>query len=74
MFSQDNCGNPKLLTEAVTPIAIKAQNQAQNTEHLLNRDPGAAVLLGKGAYVVLDFGKEVCAGIYHRGCVPFRRG
>ncbi len=57
--------------ELVLPVALKASYNVEFAEELLVGKPayipfttdGLAKFSGKGAYVVLDFGKEMCGGV-----------
>lgn len=57
--------------ENLLPVKIKAQQAVLNTEHLLEEKPACvsfhndrSALFGQeGAYVVLDFGKELCGSV-----------
>lgn len=57
--------------EILLPLKIKAQQAVLGAEHLLEEKPAcvsfrndrSAEFSQKGAYIVLDFGKELCGGI-----------
>lgn len=59
------------MSKLVLPIAIKDENNTQEIQNLLDmKEPcisfsmdNLAGLLGQGAYVVLDFGKEIAGGV-----------
>lgn len=60
-----------VLKEKMIPVAVKDSKGVKNTEELLVRKRSSvsfqvinvATFLEKGAYVVLDFGKELCGGL-----------
>ena len=57
--------------ELILPICVKASYNVENYEELMIPKAayipfavdGVAKFLGKGSYVVLDFGKELCGGV-----------
>lgn len=57
--------------ELVMPVCVKVSQAVLNPERLLEereacvsfRDDCSAAFTGEGAYVVLDFGKELCGGV-----------
>ena len=57
--------------ELILPVAVKDSHNMENSEELLIAKPayipfttdGVADFTGKGSYVVLDFGKELCGGV-----------
>lgn len=60
-----------VVKEQMVPVAIKAMKDLENEKELLNekfaaisfRGDDSAKFMCKGAYVVLDFGKELCGGL-----------
>ena len=66
------CGKATVVTkELLIPLKIKAQQAVLGAENLLEEKPAcvsfqndcSAEFCQKGAYIVLDFGKELCGGI-----------
>ena len=57
--------------ELILPICVKDSHNVENSGELLIAKPayipfttdGVAAFTGKGSYVVLDFGKELCGGV-----------
>ena len=57
--------------EYILPVAVKAQEMVAGSENLLIAKPacvsfrndGCCEFMQKGAYVVLDFGKELCGSV-----------
>ena len=60
-----------IIKERIMPVQIKCSNQVNGVDNLLVEKPscisfsmdGIATFAEKGAYVVLDFGKELCGSI-----------
>ena len=60
-----------IIKEKIMPVHVKCSNQVNDVENLLVEKPscisfnkgGVATFTEKGAYVVLDFGKELCGSI-----------
>lgn len=60
-----------VVKEKKLPVAIKDDGNVENVQELLNEKPACvsfsnahvAKFTGKGAYVVLDFGKELCGSL-----------
>ena len=57
--------------ELILPICVKDSHNVENSGELLIAKPayipfttdGVAIFTGKGSYVILDFGKELCGGV-----------
>lgn len=57
--------------ELILPICVKDSHNVENSGELLIAKPayipfttdGVAAFTGKGSYVILDFGKELCGGV-----------
>ena len=57
--------------ELILPICVKDSHNVENSGELLIAKPayipfttdGVATFTGKGSYVILDFGKELCGGV-----------
>ena len=60
-----------IIKEKIMPVRIKRSNLVDNVDNLLLQKPacisfqmdGVATFMEKGAYVVLDFGKELCGSL-----------
>ena len=66
------CINDTVVTkEYILPVSVKAQEMTAESENLLIAKPACVsfrndrccAFMQKGAYVVLDFGKELCGGV-----------
>lgn len=61
----------KTMRQHLMPVRIKDYSGIDNVTELLSKKPACisfreeqvAVFSGKGAYIVLDFGKEICGGV-----------
>ncbi|MCQ2448595.1 MAG: hypothetical protein MJ132_00185 [Clostridia bacterium] len=67
-----NCKDISMDETLILPTAIKQQKSVENAAELLAEHPpivtffkmeGFTILKGKGAYIVLDFGKEIAGGV-----------
>ena len=66
-----NDDNFKVLKEKILPVCVKSSNNVMSVSELLVKKPACisfrednvAEFTNKGAYVVLDFGKEVCGSL-----------
>ena len=60
-----------IIKEKIMPVCVKCMEQVEDVENLLAEKPacisfqmdGVATFAQKGAYVVLDFGKELCGSL-----------
>lgn len=68
---QEHYQQTPVTKEYLLPVSIKAAGNMEAQENLLKaktacvsfKDDGSAVFTQKGAYVVLDFGKELCGSV-----------
>lgn len=71
MLEYQNSDDFKIAKENLLPKALKVSEAVEHVEELLSpkpacvtfRDDHAACFTGKGSYVLLDFGKELCGSI-----------
>ena len=71
MYEYWNDDDYTMIKEKILPVAVKFSANVDTVDELLTGKPACVSFLenpvvkfnGKGAYVVLDFGKELCGGI-----------